>query len=247
MNDWRSDKYIWINRGGHGIPKNSKSLWKLWYKISLHASDRQGDSGFTRSAYIFKDKPDWPYVVIHYRGDESVFVPRPHGLSVTNTRPHERTCPSVLSAMKPKVLQNSCGKVYAENVTSGQTNAVHQGILNARDKKQVKNMATAQRNKYRVSHDEIFGSLQIAHHVNDFVKLLSIYPDIRVVLGSKDILSELNRVLAVKSDEPALLSYDTTFNVGDFFVSVLVFRHVLFQNGVTGVLSSMVPRVINMQ
>ena len=233
LNDWRSDKYIWINRGGHGIPKNSKSLWKLWYKISLHASDRQGDSGFTRSAYIFKDKPDWPYVVIHYRGDESVFVPRPHGLSVTNTRPHERTCPSVLSAMKPKVLQNSCGKVYAENVTSGQTNAVHQGILNARDKKQVKNMATAQRNKYRVSHDEIFGSLQIVHHVNDFVKLLSIYPDIRVVLGSKDIFSELNRVLAVKSDEPALLSYDTTFNVGDFFVSVLVFRHVLFQNGVT--------------
>ena len=218
LNDWRSDKYIWINRGGHGIPKNSKSLWKLWYKISLHASDRQGDSGFTRSAYIFKDKLDWPYVVIHYRGDESVFVPRPHGLSVINTRPHERTCPSILSAMKPKVLQNSCGKVYAENVTSGQTNAVHQGILNARDKKQVKNMATAQRNKYRVSHDEIFGSLQIAHHVNDFVKLLSIYPDIRVVLGSKDILSELNRVLAVKSDEPALLSYDTTFNVGDFFV-----------------------------
>ena len=30
-----------------------------------------------------------------------------------------------------------------------------------------------------------------------------------------------------------LLFFPTTFNVGDFFVSVLVFRHVLFKNGVT--------------
>ena len=68
-----------------------------------------------------------------------------------------------------------------------------------------------------MSHDLIFGSLQIAHHVNDFVKLLSIYPVIRVVLGSKDILLELDSVLAVKSDVPLLLlSYDTTFNVGNF-------------------------------
>ena len=27
--------------------KNSKSLWKLWYKISLHMSDHQGDSRFS--------------------------------------------------------------------------------------------------------------------------------------------------------------------------------------------------------
>ena len=84
-----------------------------------------------------------------------------------------------------------------------------------------------------MSHDEIFGALQLALHVKDFVKAISIFPDIRVVLGSKDILSELNSVLTLKSDEPVLLSYETTFNVGDFFVSVLVFRHVLFKNGVT--------------
>jgi len=37
----------------------------------------------------------------------------------------------------------------------------------------------------------------------------------------------------VKSDEPPLISYDTTFDLGDFFVSVLVFKHVLFQDGNT--------------
>ena len=100
---------------------------KLWYKISHLANDRQGDSRFTRTAYTFKDKPDWPYVVIHYRGDESVFVPKPQGLSVTNTRPHEMTCSSVLLAIKLKVLQNSCGKVYAENVNSGQHTEISTG------------------------------------------------------------------------------------------------------------------------
>ena len=110
------------------IPGNSiKVDPKLWYKISHHANDRQGDRRFTRIAYIFKDNPDWLYVVIHYRGDESVFVPRPQGLSVTNTRLHERTCSSVLLAIKLKVLQNSCGKVYADNVTSGQHTDISTG------------------------------------------------------------------------------------------------------------------------
>ena len=130
-------------------------------------------------------------------------------------------------------MQNPAGKVYAENINNGDVASVHQGILNARDKRQIKNLATIQRKKFRVSHDELYGSLQLAYHINDFVKLMSVFPDIRIILGSKDILSELNTLLTVKSDEPVLLSYDTTFNVGDYFVSVLVFRHVLFKNGVT--------------
>ena len=104
-NDWRADKYIWVNRGGQGIPKNSKSFWHLSYNISMEAADRKGDTRFARHVYFFKDKPDWPYFLIHYRGDESVFVPRPHSLSVENTRPHETTCPSVLAEIKTKVLQ----------------------------------------------------------------------------------------------------------------------------------------------
>ena len=138
-----------------------------------------------------------------------------------------------MAEIKTKVLQNSAGRVYSENINNGDTDSVHQGILNARDKRQVKNCTTAQRKQYRISHHEIFGALQLALHLKDFVKSISIFPDIRVVLGSKDILSELNTLLCLKSDEPVLLSYDTTFNVGDFFVSVLVFRHVLFKNGVT--------------
>ena len=104
------------------------------------------------------------------------------------------TCPSVLAEIKIKVLQNSAGRVYSENINNGDTDSVHQGILNARDKRQVKNCTTAQRKQYRISHDEIFGALQLALHLKDFVKSISIFPDIRVVLGSKNILSVMLEV-----------------------------------------------------
>jgi len=39
----------------------------------------------------------------------------------------------------------------------------------------------------------------------------------------------MDRVLLLPSLSHQLLSYDTTFNLGDFYVSVLSFRHVLFK------------------
>jgi hypothetical protein len=53
------------------------------------------------------------------------------------------------------------------------------------------------------------------------------------MVAHPEVTSELNKVLMVKSDATALLSYGTTFNIGDFYVSILVFRNVLFQGGVT--------------
>ena len=68
---------------------------------------------------MFEDKPEWPYVLILYRGDESIFVTRPHGGSVSNTTFHECTSGSVVLKLKSKVMQNPAGKVYAENINNG--------------------------------------------------------------------------------------------------------------------------------
>ena len=43
----------------------------------------------------------------------------------------------------------------------------------------------------------------------------------------QEILEEADRVLALKA--PQLLSYDTTFQLGDFYVSPLIFRHTIFE------------------
>ena len=43
------------------------------------------------------------------------------------------------------------------------------------------------------------------------------------------MLVELDQILLVNSPSPQLLSYDTTFQLGDFYVSTLAFRLTLFR------------------
>ena len=54
------------------------------------------------------------------------------------------------------------------------------------------------------------------------------HPDLVCVCGQRAQLEELDRVL-FNSPSAQLLSYDTTFQLGDFYVSILCFRHTLFK------------------
>ena len=45
--------------------------------------------------------------------------------------------------------------------------------------------------------------------------------------GHKAMFDEMDRVLLLDSPGAQLLSYNTTFQLGDFYVSVLSFKHVL--------------------
>ena len=47
--------------------------------------------------------------------------------------------------------------------------------------------------------------------------------------GLQDILDTLGRIILVDSPSAQLISYDTTFQLGDFYVSPLLFRHTLFK------------------
>ena len=47
--------------------------------------------------------------------------------------------------------------------------------------------------------------------------------------GKKEILAEFEKVLLLQSPSSQLLSYDTTFQLGDLYVSALVFHHTLFR------------------
>ena len=42
-------------------------------------------------------------------------------------------------------------------------------------------------------------------------------------------MNQLDRLILINSPSPQLLSYDTTFQLGDYFVSPLLFRHTLFK------------------
>ena len=66
----------------------------------------------------------------------------------------------------------------------------------------------------------------MAYHLPETIWKIDMYPDLACVLGVKAMMEELNCVLETKLE--TVLCYDTTFELGDFYVSPLVFRHTIF-------------------
>ena len=87
------------------------------------------------------------------------------------------------------------------------------------------------RQAFRLSHDALCNLHELLYDIPDFVHKIVTFPDLIVVCGIKRFLMECNRLLALHSTLPSsqLLSYDTTFQLGDFYLSPLLFRNTLFQ------------------
>ena len=80
----------------------------------------------------------------------------------------------------------------------------------------------------RISQDALYNLHEIAYDLPEFVWVIQTYPDLVCVCGMKEVLDQLDRLLLINSPLMQLLSYDTTFQLGDFYVSPLLFRHTLF-------------------
>ena len=105
----------------------------------------------------------------------------------------------------------------------------HLAVKQPRDIKQVKNIISNILAKQRLSHDAIYNLHELATDMPDFIHLICTHPDLICVCGHRSILAELDRLLLMNSPSSQLLSYDTTFQLGDFYVSTLSFRHTLFK------------------
>ena len=70
----------------------------------------------------------------------------------------------------------------------------------------------------------------MAYDTCGFVRKIVTYPDLVVMCALQNLTEQLNRLVLAELDLPILLSYDTTFSLGDIYVSSLLFRHVLFDS-----------------
>ena len=101
-------------------------------------------------------------------------------------------------------------------------------FLETKSKLQICNNFT----KQRLSHDALYNLRELVYDLNGFVHKVITYPDLIVVCGNKTVLKECNRLLSLsyqQINDPQLMSYDTTFQLGDFYVSPLLFRNTLFK------------------
>ena len=107
--------------------------------------------------------------------------------------------------------------------------ASHIPILQPRNSKQVENIRFKQLQSQRLSRDALYNLYEMAIDLPDPVHTIHTHPDLVCVLGRRAVLDEMDRVLLHNAPSPQLLSYDTTFQLGDFYISVLCFRHTLFK------------------
>jgi hypothetical protein len=82
------------------------------------------------------------------------------------------------------------------------TTGPYQGVANPRNTGQIRNVTKTVRKKNRISHDQLYNVIQFGYHLQDFLKELTIFPDLCCIVAVDDILNDFNKALIVKSDEP---------------------------------------------
>ncbi|CAC5420486.1 unnamed protein product [Mytilus coruscus] len=213
--DWKCDQYLWINNGTKSVTIGNDVLKKHFYKIRLpgttdNTNGRKrpvGSLQFKKTAYSFKSNKS--LILVHYEGDETVKIE--HDI---------------------KSGDKTAMDVYRENISNGSVSGEHQEVLNARNVKQVENLVRKVNEEERLSKDDIYNLLLLAYHMDGFIHEVTVFPDLSSIIALPEMISIVNQLLDVNTeyDIPFVFFYDTTFKLGDFFVSPLVFRNIIFED-----------------
>ena len=121
-------------------------------------------------------------------------------------------------------------KVYRKMVCTDQVDGHMQGIANPRNKKQVKNVQQKKTEGSMLNRDDLYNLIQLSSHLDGFVKHVTLYPDLVCIISLPEVITQFNQLVDVKSTEQLFLSCDTTFNLGDYYVSAIVYFFYFFFN-----------------
>ena len=229
--DWRADGYVWKQTGAKSIPKKNPVLKKHYFQLNNtnENGQREATTKFTRYAYEYLVKP---LVLVHYNGDDAIYQPSTHGNAKNSNNDYMQTCPSVLNEIKENVKISKPIEVY-QNLVTKDIPGIQQGIRNPRNHKQVYNAKERVDRNTRLSRDDVSNLVEQCMHVEEgnYTKSFIVYPDVVCVFIYDKLADELNTILRLKTHPPVSLFYDTTFNVGDYYVSTLLFNHAMFNKG----------------
>lgn len=115
-------------------------------------------------------------------------------------------------------------KLYKEAVRASETDDCR---AVPRDMKQVRNVVQATRDAKRSANDGVVNISRRLLEV-DYIHVLEQTKDnLCVVVGLPDVIADFKE--SQRGIKPTLY-YDTTFNMGDFYVSTLLYRHTVFVN-----------------
>ena len=166
-------------------------------------------------------------ILIHYLGDESIDANFPHGNNkVQDAHNFQRTCPSVLKKLSS--IDDFPANIYKKVIGNSDCPPEYQSAYQPKNTCQIRNLQKKERQRYRHSQDALYNLHELYYDLQGFIKSVTTLPDMIVICGLDSVINELEAILQIKESQlPQLLSYDTTFKLGDFYLSPLLFRHIL--------------------
>jgi len=222
--DWRADGYRWRQCGTKSVSFGSNVVTKKYF----HAFNGPNSwtSEFCRFAFFDIAHPN--AVVVQYTGDEKVAAQFPHGNAKTTTRCYTRTQPHVVHDIQTKAASTSetARQLYQQQVLAGPSDVEQQRTAVPRNMEQIRNALKAGRSRSRLSRDALFNLHELAYDTG-FIHHITTYPDLVVIMYNIETINIFRTVLQ-SSDVPQQLSYDTTFTLGDFYLSIILFRQTEF-------------------
>jgi hypothetical protein len=137
-------------------------------------------------------------------------------LNLNLTRNYVRTQPHVIRAAE--TAAESSRQTYQRLVEAAPTNSQTTGA--PRDLHQVQNAKSAARSRARISRNAVYNLNEIALYTG-FIQHMMSYPDLLIVMYSEETMSMFVNQVQSQSEITHVLSYDTTFMLGNFYLSVL--------------------------
>ncbi|XP_065896214.1 uncharacterized protein [Dysidea avara] len=222
--DWRCDQYRWYQNGCKLLPASEHKVKKYYFNIAK--ADNSHSNKFQRIAYHLLDNPG--VVLIQYIGSHLEAEDLPHGNSVSDSKPYIRSCPSVIQQIKDSDPSEFPSTFYKKSLSAVSCPSASNPSLQLRNRRQVVNHKALECQKLRLSHDELYNIHEIAYDLDGFIAKIITYPDLVVVCSHPKMLAEMRNLIRIGNTHGQLFSYDTTFEMGNFYVSALLMRHVLF-------------------
>ena len=127
-------------------------------------------------------------------------------------------------------------KIY-RGLVNDSTGGPRHAISVPRDLNQVSNFRKEVSRQFRISHDSMFNIYQLCYQLfttnskgvsEEFISYFGLHPKILVHMIHQPLLDVSEKLLRL-STTPICFHYDTVFNVGDFYLSTLSFRHSSFK------------------
>ena len=230
INNWRSNGHRFVQANGGRRAYNGLLLRKVSNCVTPD-SGKKGTNAFQMISWTHRDKP--MLTLMQFVGDHMVSVDFPHGNSKKTTMPYHRSAPSLIREIE--VGNDKPAKVYQKKVFNAPSDPSTQKFKVPRNLSQIRN---ARQNFKKTSEgvDDFNRLNRLSLEFSD-IRFLATVPDLILVSANQEMLEQVKEILKLDYDkcrQKQLLSYDTQFNLGDYYESNITIRDVRFRNIRTG-------------